>query len=324
MEEYEVDLRDYLRILWRGKWVVLGVAVVAIGLAATFAARSPAVYRTEVLLAIERPAGAPATYTPPTADWLVERARDPGLLERAGLEPGRATSLEAKNQGQFLQLSLRGPVPPRELEARLEQVVAALEEESQAGVGEAIARRLKELESEREADLIQLREWEAELERLREAAEAGRDRLRAMIAEIEADPKRLELSTGATSTIRGYLVQKELDLLYARLQAVELALDAMDRLGPAYLPNVGPELVRLRSELTSLEVEEASLQAMLPALPELLSPVRGPVSSGPLGPGLKMNLAVAGVLGLFVGVLLAFFIHWLQAGPEEGKEDERS
>ncbi|MGQ9477792.1 MAG: hypothetical protein ACUVRH_04795, partial [Candidatus Bipolaricaulia bacterium] len=274
---------------------------------------------------IEQPAEALIkTYTSPTTvDWLVERARDPRLLERAGLEPGQATSLEAKKQGQFLQLSLQGSVPPRELEARLERVVAALEQEAQAELGEAIARRLKELGTEREAGLAQLREWEAELERLREAAEAGRARLQTMIAEIEADPKRLKLSVGVRATVQGYLVQKELDLLYARLQAVELALDEMDRLGLAYLPGVGPELVGLRSKLVALEAEEASLRAELPALPELLIPVRGPASSGPLGPGLKMSLAVAGVLGLFLGVLLAFFIHWLQAPARKEREDER-
>ena len=31
MEEYEVDLRDYLRVLWRRKWIVLATFLVAVG-----------------------------------------------------------------------------------------------------------------------------------------------------------------------------------------------------------------------------------------------------------------------------------------------------
>ena len=38
-------------------------------------------------------------------------------------------------------------------------------------------------------------------------------------------------------------------------------------------------------------------------------------SSYPVGPPRQLNLAVAGVLGLFVGVLLAFFVNYLQSEP---------
>ena len=41
------------------------------------------------------------------------------------------------------------------------------------------------------------------------------------------------------------------------------------------------------------------------------------VPERPIGPNKKMNVAVAGVLGLFVGVLLAFFAHYLESSSDE-------
>ncbi|MFQ6033550.1 MAG: hypothetical protein ACE5KR_01680 [Candidatus Bipolaricaulia bacterium] len=47
-------------------------------------------------------------------------------------------------------------------------------------------------------------------------------------------------------------------------------------------------------------------------------------SAIPIGPNRKMNVAVAGVLGLFVGILLAFFVHYMEGGGEvEEKEKNR-
>ena len=34
MEEHEVELIDYLRVMWKGKWVILVCFVVAVGVAA--------------------------------------------------------------------------------------------------------------------------------------------------------------------------------------------------------------------------------------------------------------------------------------------------
>lgn len=321
MDEYEVDLREYVRILWRGKWIVVGVVVVAVGLAAVLTVRSSDAYRAEVLLAVERPVGIPSEYTLPTVDLLVERVRDPKLLDRAAQGTSftgqwLAESLQAKRQDSFVQLSLQGPVPPPELERRLGRVVAALQEETRVGLEESLARRLTEIQSQRETTLAELAGWDAELARRRTTAEIARDRLRSAIAEIRADPGKLKLSVGTDATIQGYLVQKELDNLCARLQVVELALDEMERLGPTYVMGAGQQ-VTLKNQLAALDREEASLRTVLSALPDPVIAVRGPVASGPIGTSLKMNLAVAGVLGLFMGVLVAFFVHWLRAGPPE-------
>jgi len=322
MDEYEVDLRDYIRVLWWGKWIILGVVVVAVGLAAVVTVRSPDVYRAEVVLAVERPMGVPNAYTPPTTGLLVERVQDRELLERAAAEGVVSASVvlgsgTGSEQDSFARITIQGSLPPHDLAGAAGRVVAALQEEAAAGLAESIMLRLSELQSEREALLLKVKGWETELARSRAWAEARRDQLRSRLAELQGNPEVLGLSVGDGATIRGYLVQKELDLLYARLQAAEQALDEMDRLGSAYVMGL-QEQVALQGQLTTLDQEEAALRDLLAMLPQPVVVVRGPTVSGPFGTGLKMNVAVAGVLGLFVGVLLVFFVHWLRFEPQGG------
>ncbi len=324
MDEYEVDLREYVRILWKGKWIVAGVFVVAVALAWLLTARAPVEYRAEALLAVERPVGVPSGYSPPTAPWLVERVQDPNVLSRAARGTGVSTAwlseaLGARVQGAFVQLTVQGNRPGAELAAVLDGVVVALQQDLAAGVAQAAERRLAEVDPAREGIRARVAAWDQELRRVREETVAVRDRLRTDIARFREDPAQLGLGVGADATVRGYLVQKELDVLYSRLQSTELALDEMDRLGIAYV--VGPaEWSALTNQLVALEKEEAFLRSLLSDPPSPLAIVRGPVVSGPLRPSLKMNLAVAGVLGLFVGVLLVFLIHALRAPPQVGRD----
>ena len=298
------------------------VVLVAVGLAAVVTVRSPDVYRAEVVLAVGRPMGVPNNYTPPTADLLVERVQDRELLERVAAEGVVSASwlmgsVTARKQDSFAQITIQGSLPPHDLAGAAGRVVAALQEEAAAELVASIVLRLSELQSERDVLLLQVGDWEAELARSRAWAEARRDQLRSRIAELQGNPEVLGLSVGDGATIRGYLVQKELDLLYARLQAAEQALDEMDRLGSAYVMGLQEQLA-LHSQLATLDQEEAALRDLLSMTPQPVVVVRGPTVSGPLGTSLKMNVAVAGVLGLFVGVLLVFFVHWLRFEPQGG------
>ena len=71
MEEYEVDLRDYLRVLWHGKWIVLATFLVAVGVAAVVSFKAPDVFRAEARLTVGKPQGLSFSYSPPSPDIVV-------------------------------------------------------------------------------------------------------------------------------------------------------------------------------------------------------------------------------------------------------------
>ena len=327
MEEYEVDLRDYLRVLWRGKWIVLATFLVAVGVAAAVSFKAPDVFRAEARLLVEKPQGLSFSYSPPSPDVVVEWAQDPGFLTQALAASGEnrissawiSSHLHVKKQGSFVDLSLEGTLEPGRLRDLLQGVVAALKARGEEDVKEALAGALSSLSSRREELFRKRAVWEEELSRVRDQAETQREEILARISELTGNPARISLPLGDQITVEGYRLMKELDLLYARLQRVEFELDELARLGVYALPNGAREYASLEEELAVLETEEDELQGLLSKPPSPVMMVRGPIaSSSPVGPNRKMNLTVAGVLGLFVGVLLAFFAHYL------GSEGEKS
>ena len=50
--DYEVDLRDYLKVIWRQKWLIIAVFVVAVVLAGVYSILQPSLYNTEATLLI--------------------------------------------------------------------------------------------------------------------------------------------------------------------------------------------------------------------------------------------------------------------------------
>jgi len=69
-----------LRVLWRGKWIVLVTFLVAVGAAALVSFRAPDIFRAETVLKVERPLGLPSSYQPPSIEEVAERVQDDALL----------------------------------------------------------------------------------------------------------------------------------------------------------------------------------------------------------------------------------------------------
>lgn len=128
--------------------------------------------------------------------------------------------------------------------------------------------------------------------------------LRAQLASAQVDVKTLREEIAylesALAETEAALREKQ-----ARLVLVQTKLAQLDR-----------EIAVLRNAYTSLA---QALQEARLAKAETGEPIRiveAPVvPTKPIGPQKTMNLAVAGVLGLFLGVLLAFLVHALQGSP---------
>ncbi|MFO8034363.1 MAG: Wzz/FepE/Etk N-terminal domain-containing protein [Candidatus Bipolaricaulota bacterium] len=338
VEEYEVDLRDYIRVLWRWKWLVLGVLAVAVALSAAFTLTTPDAHRGEAVVDIQAPAGTPAAhtgatedretvvttvrtraetlpvYTLPTLDKLLLLATSPTVL--AGTVEGTSVSagwlsahLEVAAQDDMLHLTLEGEISPGEIEALLLGTAEALEQDLQVGLREAVEERLQMIPEERQLALQERELLEAQLAEARSRAEHQRDTLQDEIDRLREDPELLSLELGDRLTLEGHLRMNELDLLYTRLERAQLALDEMERRGLAYLPGAEEGAARIEHELAALEAEIEALEELRAAPPDMITLLRSPEGAvETLRPNLRMNVAVAGVLGLFVGVLLSFFV----------------
>jgi hypothetical protein len=329
MDEYEVDLRDYLRVLWRGKWILLATFLAAVGVAALVSFRAPDVFRAEAVVQVERPLGLPGNYQPPSIEEVAERVRDHTLLLATLGDEETVFWLErrwtVRQEEDFLVLRIEASRPPAELAELLRRVVERLQEEYRRGVAEAITIRLEEITRRAWVLQNQLAAWQEKVDQAYQNAQAQREELLAAIEALKANPEVLALEVGEQSRrFEGALAERELELLYERLTPVELLLDGVDRQGIHYFSQFANRAIAAEAELISLAEETQELQELLSHPPSPIVILRGPQGvEAPVGPNRKMNLAVAGVLGLFCGVLLVFFWHSLRPdGIEKGKEGE--
>jgi len=142
------------------------------------------------------------------------------------------------------------------------------------------------------------------------------------LAEQQLDSTYISMRSQLISTgVSVRTVQEEISYLESALETTQTALEKKR----AYLIGVQTELERFAREISISKGFYGSLASRLQeakiARAETAAAIRvieAPVvPTSPIGPNKKMNVAVAGVLGLFLGVLLAFFVHWLYAEKKE-------
>ncbi len=327
LDYYEIDLRDYLRVLWRGKWIVLTCFAIALGVSAFISFKAPNMYRAETKLMpleIQIPAlpnfikssttenisqGKP--FWIPSATLIADWAHDPRLVSQAlegdsGVSSGWVLQrLKAEVKGETVKLSLEGEKPPQVLERALRRIVEALAQRARERVREAIEAALQELEIEKAGLLGTKSSLNSILEETRSRTESQLQAIRQKLNVL--------LERGTTEST----LQAEVETVYRRLMEAELFLDELNREGILVFPELASSYSSLTRELERIEAEKKALLDLRKSPPAPLEVIKEVhASSIPVGPNRKMNIAVAGVLGLFMGVLLAFLWNYLK-GPEE-------
>jgi hypothetical protein len=321
LDYYEVDLRDYIRVIWRGRWIILATVAVAVGAAAFVSFRSPDIYSASLVLTVEQLPRLPGSFSVPTPQEITERAKDERLLtEKLGSDDRAQWFVEhAKFQveKELVSVTLEGPAPPADLVGMLDAVVEGLREAYARDLADAIDLRLTEIALRVKTLEAQIAEWQGFADKAYREALRQREEIRAKIEAIKGDPSLLQVEVGLEwRTLEGALAEKEVDLLFSRLRPVEILIDGVDRLGILYFDQLSGRYVDAKAELLSLREEEALLRELRDK-GSVLRVVRGPNgSSEPVGPHRGMNIAVAGVLGIFAGILGTFAWNYLREGGD--------
>ncbi|MFQ6033549.1 MAG: Wzz/FepE/Etk N-terminal domain-containing protein [Candidatus Bipolaricaulia bacterium] len=174
MEEYEVDLRDYFRVMWRKKWIILGVFLVAVVAALLLSFRMPSQYKAEAFYQLNRaPQATGINLSSPSSQVAVAMLGSRELLQQAvreaevgGVGGGIANGLKVTSQkGNLLQLELKGTLSPDALQGVLTKLVGLFSVRARAQLqGEIekelsrIEKRIKLLEGERTSLTSQISE----------------------------------------------------------------------------------------------------------------------------------------------------------------------
>lgn len=338
MEEYEVDLRDYLRVIWEGKWVIAGVFVVAVVLAALVSFRLPDEYEARALLKL-RPL--------PTLDGLALKLpslqsvaaivqSDELLLQAAGeLQPRypefqKATPMQVHQwlkrnlkasvikDTDLLEVRLPGDLEPEKLREALSVIISVAQIKLRSDLQASIDFELTRLSTIENAVQEQLdavnAQLQSEIARRKEILEAQRAELLARMDEIRKNPQFLRLAAGEqNATLQGIMLKREFEVLNARVRDIEAELQKLDSRGRELFPELHSRLTNLENERTDLKLLADKVQQVFAKTPETIDVVSAPFAPGqPVGPRRTLNVLIAGVLGLFGGTLLAFFVNYLR------------
>jgi len=237
-EEYEVELIDYLRVMWRWKWLIMAVLVVSVAVSAGVSFTQPDRYAGTVVYRIEEMGnelGIPA----PNPQELTAR------LE--GIVPGEGLALKAEVKDDEITMTLTGAVSPEKMREELSRLTPLVREK--------------------------------------------------VIDDLKGRMERAFMLAGR----RKEQLSREKALLYSQMEASaspELTAALADRVGALAL------------QLVQVDVQMESLQKTDPAELLTMEELKDPTVSF-VGPRRTLNIAVAAVLGGFVGVLLAFFLNYV-------------
>ena len=256
-----VELIDYLRTMWWGKWIILGCLVVAIGLSVLFVGLRPTTYSgsTEILL---REYATAAFAGDPDATVAMMTAVEFALVTVGDAVPNIATSFADNHI-----------------------TLSRSDAESAAVVREALAQAETVLEQQL---------------------------LLTLAKEIEHLAKVTQLKQSALTA--------QLDILRQRLTEEQVIASV-----PVW-EALAERIAGAEAQLAEQQVYLDTLETTEPGDLFALSPIGEPMIIASES-NRKTTIAVAGFLSLMIGVLLAFFVHYLLQIHERERraaKDERS
>lgn len=346
MDEYEIDLRDYLKVIWEKKWLILGVFVVAVVLAALVSFRLPDEYEARALLRLRPLPNVDGLQLKlPSLQQIAAIVQSDELLLQAAqeLQPRypefqRETPLQIEQwlkrnlkvsvleKTDLLELRLPGDLAPDKLRETLSLIITLTETKLQSDLQANINLELTRLSTMTAVVQGQLdavaNQLQAEIARRKEILEAQRAELVGRMDEIRKNPQFLRLAAGEqNATLQGIMLKREFEVLNARVQNLESELQKLDSRGRELFPEFHSRLQSLENERTELQLLEGKARQVFAKTPETVDIVSAPfVPEQPVGPRRTLNVLIAGVLGLFGGTLLAFFVNYLRQPEQKAQQ----
>ena len=303
VDEDEIDLMDYIRVIWKRKIGIIAVfiiAVLAAGLMSKFVL--PEVYETSSLVEIakikgenlENPADIIATFKQRAilleiaekVGWDKEKETDKAKIR--GL--GNNLKLEKGEKGNFLKIKAKANTPEE-----AQKIVSA--------VNEILISRHKKRFTEAE------RLVEAEIETIKQDKEKTKkdiEKIQQSLGRISRDIAIYEKEIAKRGNIKsegqGRIVESYIKLLAQakdQKEAKEAQILALEQ-----------KLVGLEQSIQQKEYEKAYETTMTRVVVPPLLPER------PVEPRTMVNVAIAGILGLFIGILWAFGAEYIEKSKE--------
>jgi len=309
----EIDLMDYVKVILKRKLFVLVLFLAAVFAAGVFSFLSAKIYKIDTFLEVGR------LIEPPTQ--LVRKIEGDvyGVKVREKLDVSEEEWPKIKVENPkdtnlvIIAIESAKPEKAKNILGEVNDLILAEHQEIIKTKKELLEKDIKTAE-----DKIKL--VESNIERTKnkiKPIDSDIERIENKIVFSEEEKKNLEAKIEVLQKVLPY--QQDLGTQFALFNTKEKLVNKKQEIENLYLTinslrknkeDLGIQINSLKTDIESLNAQINSLRASL----EDIKPtkiVKSPtVSEKPIKPRPALNMAIAGVLGLFAGVFLAFGREW--------------
>ncbi len=304
MEEDEISLWDYINVVRKEKILIASIFLVAIIAAAIFSFSIPNEYSSEAKLSYISNDKIPLTDA-------IELLQSQTIIQKVASQEGNVSQGDVismldnlkveniKSTNQIL-IQLKGNNPDT-MKRYFEQYVNVAINE---------VNRISSWKSQ--SDYSRLENLSTVYTKQRD--EVSTEMKRKLIEDAGLELRRLENLTAITARLGN--MDRQLDLAFKISDLKEIKNGRTSSSAAQQMISADPELSLLNSKLSSidarlvdLETKKLELENLDTTTVKLISPPTNPVMTGPRR---TLNIAIAAVLGLFIGIFAAFFKNYME------------
>ena len=313
----EIDLMDYVKVLLKRKWLILAIFLGAAMVVGVFSFLMPKVYKIDTALEIGQAAGVPIE----DPGQVVEKIKGDvyGIFVRGklGIPEEKYPKIKTENlkDTRLISLAIESAEPQqaKNILEGINNLILAEQQEKIKTKKELIEQdiktteeKIKLVESDIEKTKNKTQPIEEDIKRIENKINNAEEEKSNLEAKVEALEKILvyEQTPGTQFALfdtKEKLANKkqEMEDLYLTINLLRRSKEDLD--------------VQVNSLKTNIESLNAQINSLRASLDEIkpTQVVKSPtVSASPIKPRPLLNIVIAAVLGLFIGVFLAFFQEW--------------
>ncbi len=316
-EYEEIDLMDYVKVLLKRKWTIFGIFLVAAIAAGIFSFILPKVYKIDTFLEIGQIAGEAVEVPGQVIEKIKVDVYGIFVREKLRISESEYPNIKAENpEGTQLIKMVIESANPQKAKNILEEInnlILADHQEKIKTKKELIEQdiktteeKIKLVESDIEKTKNKTKPINEDIERIENKIENANEEKKNLEAKIEALQKILPYQQDPGTQFALFDTKEKLANKKQEIENLYLTINALRR-------SKEDLEVQINSLKTNIESLNAQINALRASLDEIkpTQVIKSPTVSGePIKPRPALNIVIAAVLGLFVGVFLAFFQEW--------------
>lgn len=320
----EIDLMDYVKVLIKRKGLILAIFLGAAIVAGVFSFLMPKIYKIDTSLEVgrvEKPTGTTPEQLVESPTQLVEKIEGDvygiKVREKLNISEKEWPKIKVENpKGTNLVTMAIESDKSEKAKNILEETNSLILAEHQ----EIIKTKKELLEKDIKTTEDKIKLVESDIERTKnkiQPIDEDIKRIENKIVNVEEEKNNLEAKIEALEKVLVY--EQTPGTQFALFDTKEKLANKKQEIENLYLTinslrRTKEDLeVQINSLKTSIENLNAQINSLRASLDEIkpTKVVKTPtVSEKPIKPNKKLNIVIAAVLGLFVGVFLAFFKEW--------------